>query len=449
MRKDRAVLLLLVMLLLLSGCSAVFEKEYYSVEEYQGETDDTELGEEDDDLLNTTSISNYAALRRAITWLVTEHAESAELQFQNYDGSISQDISAACWEVKSSTALGAFAVDYISYDLSRIVSYYQAEIYITYKRSAYQVESLKEVSTVTALADRLDTALRENETYLVLEISSAATTVDTVEQYILEAYYADPLACPVLPDIEVGIYPESGADRIVEVTLDYGTDSDTLARMREDLGIAVDEMVTQARYGPTETEEGDEDLLEEAPVPDTDSEEDLGEDLEEEDVSGEVPEEQEPVDILYALCQYLASHCEVTEEAGSTAWDALVEGYASSEGVALAMEAGCLALDIPCQIVVGRVNGEDHVWNIVTLDDASYHVDVANWDLGPELVFLMSDAEIWGGYWWDTSEYPICLEGYGYFDIEDAEASGELDASGEIEASETDAIIEADEMQTI
>lgn len=385
MKRSLLLLLAAVLLLPLGGCASIFDREVYTEEPYEAVSDTLDAEE---DLAE--AISNYTALRRAISRLVAEHTESAELQFQNYSGSISQDISTACWEVKSSTPLGAFAVDYISYDLSRIVSYYQAEIHITYKKSAYQVESLEHVETLSAMRTRLSEALRNGETYLVLEIAAASLTEDAVSEGVAQACYADPFLCPVLPTVTTGLYPESGVTRILEITLDYGLDSETLEAQRAALEAAVDAAAAAA----LEAAGGEADA---------------------------VPAR----DYLAALCAYLASVCVVDETAPGTALAALTEGTASSEGVAMAFEAGCLAMDIACVPVFGRLDGETHVWNIVTLDGVSGHVDVS-----ADGVFMAGDADISGAYWWDTSEYPAC-EADGASD----EPSSEL-TSGEAEVPE-------------
>jgi hypothetical protein len=389
MRRLLCLALVLALVLTGAGCSALFDKQYASIEDYQAQTSTVEEESEED---TADTISNYAALKRAITRLVSEHVESAELQFQNYDGTISQDISTACWEVKSSTALGAFAVDYISYDLSRIVSYYQAEVYITYKRSADQVEAVEQIATMSALTRRLDEALRQNETYLVLQITVASLTGDDVRQLVESAYYADALACPVLPTVEVGVFPESGVSRIMELTLNYGQDSQSLMEQRDALGIGLDMMVAQV-----------------TPEDQT--------------------EELSSADKVYALCRYLSQNCTYDDQAGDTAWDALVGLTANSQGLAMALEAGCQAMGVDCQIVSGRFDGEDHVWNIVTIDGASYHVDVSNWDAGETAVFLVADEQLWGQYWWDTSDYPACPADFGYFDEPDTAASPEPEAA--------------------
>lgn len=383
MRRVAALLLAAVMLLVMSGCSTLFDKTYYAAEPYEAATETADTEDAAD------SISSYAALRRAVSRLVAEHAESAELQFQNYEGNISQDISTACWEVKSSTALGAFAVDYISYDLSRIVSYYQAKIYITYKRSAYQMEAIESMENMQAMAARLDAALRAGETYLALEITAASVTAEAVRESVERAYYADPLASPVLPRTDVGVYPESGVSHVVEITMDYGVDGETLSGRRAELSAAVEELLSAAEQ---ET------------------------DRETEDGASEEPAVLSEAERLGALCALLEERCAYDADGGTTAWDALCGGSASSEGLAMAMLALCRAQDIECTVVSGRMDNEPHMWNIVSVDGAYYHVDVSD----PE-AFLAGDEELWGVYWWDTSEYPACPAPY----VAAEEASGE------------------------
>ena len=355
--------------LALSGCAAVFDRSYSVSQPYEASA-----GQEEPVGTATDSITSYAALRRAIMALVSEHTESAQLQFANYDGDLHQDISTACWEVKSSTPLGAFAVDYISYDLSRIVSYYQAEVNIAYKRSAAQVGALENALSSSVLSQRLDSALRRGDTYLALQIADGSATADTIRADVAKAYYADPLACPVLPEVEVGLYPETGVSRIAEVSLNYALEPGQLAQRRQELAAAVDVLAAQER--------------------------------------DDVPEGRESAGPLYAMYAYLAENCLPDAQAGSTAWDALTAGTADSEGIALALKAGCDRLGVECLVVSGRLDGEDHFWNIVTLDGASYHVDASG---GEPEVFLAGDGQLWGLYWWDTSQYPACPSDYYFF----------------------------------
>ena len=356
-------------LLVLGGCSAVFDAEYTVSEPYQAPAVQEDAGD-----IAYDNITDYAALRRAIVQLVSDRVPSAQLQFVNYEGSISQDISAACWAVKSSTAIGSFAVDYISYDLSRIVSYYQAQVNIAYKRSASQIEALEPTIPADSLPDRLAQALLHGESYLVLGLEGSGVTAGDIYDHISRAYYADPLLCPVLPEAEVGLYPETGTDRIAEITLRYGMDEAALAARRQELADALAQMTAEAQ-SRADAEGGGE------------------------------------AELVYALCLCLTDRCGPAQT-GSTAWDALTGGGADSEGMALALEAGCQALGIDCRTVTGRMDGESHCWNIVTLDGTSYHVDISG---GETDIFLAGDEDLWGVYWWDTSQYPACPEDYGFF----------------------------------
>lgn len=392
MRRVIVLALAAALLLTAAGCSALFDREVYIEEPYEAPSETSESEDAAD------TISTYAALRRAITRIVAARAESAVLQFQNYEGTISRDISTACWEVKSSTALGAFAVDYISYDLSRIVSYTQAEIHITYKRSEYQMASLEQLANLAALRTRLQEALRAGETYLVLELTTASLSADAVHQNLERAYYGDPLACPVLPTAEVTLYPESGVQRIIEMTLDYGMDSESLAARREELSAALEELLADAL--PQE---------ETAPEP------------------SEEPDPAQSAARLRSLCEALAGTCSPDPDAGATAWDALVGHTAADEGMALALEAACRAAGIDCRVVFGRLDVDDHVWNIVTFGGSSYHVDVSRWTADDAAVFLASDEDLWGAYGWDTDEYPACPERFAEAQAPSEPASGEAE----------------------
>ena len=429
MRRLAALVLAAVLLLAASGCATLFDTEVYSEEPFEAQPETAEAEDAAD------TISNYAALRRAIVRLVSERAESALLQFQNYDGVISRDISTACWEVKSSTALGSFAVDYISYDLSRIVSFTQAEIHITYKRSAYQMSALEKPGNLAALRSRLEQALRGGESYLVLEITAASLTADTVRQTVERVYYADPLVCPVLPSVDAALYPDSGVTRIVEATLDYGLDGESLEARRAELDEALDALLAEA-FPPEETpvpeEESDpeeEPAPEMTPVPEEEpapgeiaaSGTDAEAPAEEASATGETEEPAVPdAERVRILCGLIADACVWDETAGGTAWDALTQGIASSEGMAMALEAACRAIGIDCQLIAGRLDGEGHAWTLARIDGAYYHVDVSRWDAGEEQVFLVGDEDLWGAYWWDTSEYPACPRRFGA-----EEASGE------------------------
>lgn len=371
MRRLWSGLVALGLLLSLSACNA-FDKSNYELSDYTAQPE--ENIETDIDY-----ISDYDTLKRAITWIVSEHQTSAQLQFQNYDGNISRDISQACWEVKSGSPLGAFAIDYTSCDLSRIVSFYQADLYITYRRSAEQVEALEQLAAPSELSLRLNEALHQSESYLVLELTSANLSAERVRELVEQVYYNDALATPCLPSAEVNIYPESGMEHILEISLDYGMDRTALDTLRTELLDAC----TQAMELSGASNEP----------------------------SGEPGSLLREADRFYAACLYLAGHCVYDAGGGRTAHDALVSGRANAEGIALACQALCKALGLEAQVVLGRLDNESHFWNMVTVDGLNCHVDMTN----PGSIFLVGDEKMLGRYWWDTERYPACPTNYDYF----------------------------------
>lgn len=194
MKKALAVILVSAALAAtLSGCASVFDKEYLSVTDFPESTSSPAAD-------GGTVVRSYLDLKLAINSLIASHAESGTLDLSNYNGTnISDDMAAATKEVSSETALGAYAVDYISYDLDRIVGYYEVEVYIYYRRTAEEVEAIVSESTVSGLREAIETALSELRTELVVMVSASGAGEEEVNEYITEAYMDSPLSCVLRP----------------------------------------------------------------------------------------------------------------------------------------------------------------------------------------------------------------------------------------------------------
>lgn len=362
-----AILLSIFCFTLLCACS-VFNDAQYELTEYSAAQTEDSTGSD------TGYISDYDSLLRAITALVADHTESAVLQFQNYDGNLTRDLSTACWEVKSSTPLGAYAIDYTSFDLSQIVSYTQADLYITYKRSAEQLARRETISGLTGLSARLSQALSNGETYLVLQLRAAALSEEWIQNELQQLWYADPRLSPILPTLSVSLYPESGVDRLVEITLDYGMDTDALAARRESYAAGLQSALDDLQA----------------------------------DITGwsKVPEAPEDIQTICAVFHYLQTVCVCDPEAGSTAAEALLENTANSEGIALACAALCRSLNLDCQVVNGLLDNEQHSWNLVRTELGSFHLDCSVVSVTD--VPLFGDDSLRDRYRWDSDTVTAC-----------------------------------------
>ena len=365
MKRAAAVGLILAMALSLSACASIFDSEHFSSSEYVP-------AQESAAHEGAVEVGSYLQITLAVSNLVSAHGESMLLRFSNYQGDIAADLAAACREVSTATALGAYAVDYISYDLDRIVAYYEAEVYVYYKRTAEELENMVGVDTDAGLYDAVAAALAAGETELTVSIGASEADEAFVLDCVDEAYFAAPLACVERPDAVARVYVGTGFQRIVEIYLDYGLSPTAIDSRRTAL---------ETRLGR---------------------------------LAAQVTAEGAAYRALQALTS-LAAACVCGEGYPGSLWSALAAGEADSLGMALAYKALCDTVGVECQVVEGRLERAEHYWNIITVDGASYHVDASRaMELGYAGAFLMSDSQMWGSYWWDDRDYPSCAGPLSY-----------------------------------
>ena len=104
-------------------------------------------------------------------------------------------------------------------------------------------------------------------------------------------------------------------------------------------------------------------------------------------------------------------NCGISDSSSdNTAYAALVNRRANSEGIAFAYVELCRQLGLECNIVYGQLFWEDYCWNIVKVDGNYYHVDATECiRSGLESGFLKNDESFWGNYRWDVASYPKCV----------------------------------------
>ncbi len=393
MKKRRLAIVLAAALLasLLGGCASVFDKEYLSVSDFVGVTDaPDELTTEN----GVTSVKDLFALKLAITQLVSAHEDSGVLDLRRYNGEIADDVAAACKEVSTNTALGSYCVEYITYDLDRIVAYYEATVYITYSRTAEEVDAIRRVSTVADAERAVREALSAMKSTVTLMTSSGSTDTEDVEGFVTAALHADPLSSVCSPAIKITPYVGGSQQRIFEISFDYGlTAAEAQTRMTQ-LAAAADTLAA----GLT--------------------------------AKGEAY-------LLLAAARALLNVCDADDEGGRSAWDALVGGRANSEGVALGYAALCEKLALGCRVVSGMMDNADHCWNIVRVGEDRYHVDLSRADeAGLGATFLLSDSAMGSRYLWDADAYPECS---GYLTFADLTPDPDAEPSAEPSAEPTEA----------
>ena len=97
-----------------------------------------------------------------------------------------------------------------------------------------------------------------------------------------------------------------------------------------------------------------------------------------EEIKGKTSDKMEMLTLLHdKLSNTITYHdAPITQDLLYTVYGALVWGYTVCEGYARTMRYLCKQLDIDCIIVTGTSKNEQHMWNMVRLDNEWYHIDL-------------------------------------------------------------------------
>ena len=315
--KKGLLALILAACLPLTGCSAMLERSYEARQRHE-EKPATAAD------ASALRVENYRELVSAVLYLVSQGQEEGSIQLYDYDGEVENDLTRACLEVATEDPLGAYAVDYIKHESSRVVSYYQAKVSISYRRTQEEIRSMVNVTGSGAIRSELQEALSQFSGQVVLRVAYFAEDEDSIRALVRQAYYDTPTAALGMPQIDVSLYPDSGRERVVEILLTYSHSAEELRRRSQELLAAAAQFVYPW------------------------------------DMDREAAARQAAAEVCY--------HSSYDPQGGSTAYAALVEGSADDEGLALAYALVCQELrNVTCEIVEGTLQGEAHYWNEVRL----------------------------------------------------------------------------------
>jgi len=351
--KKRLLPLLLALALALTGCASMLERSYESATAHV----DRPTTGEDPSILR---VENYRELVSAVLYLVSQGEEEGTIQLHDYAGSVETDLPAACLEVTTEDPLGAYAVDYIKHEYTQVMSYYQAAVSIRYRRSQDQVRSMVHVTGSSAIRSELQGALSAFREEVVLRVAYFAEDEDSIRDLVRQAYYDVPAYAQGMPQVEVALYPESGRERVVEILLTYPLPAEELQPRSGEAALAAGAMA--------------------------------------EDLAG-----GEPAAEALRVARYLTREVELRAE-GATAYDALVEGHANDEGLALAFILLCRqpALQLECQVVEGTVGETPRFWNSLTIGKETRYLDLLQ---DPNRLYTAEElVEL--GYTWPGAPVP-------------------------------------------
>lgn len=354
--------------LILSGCSVITDGEYRYSEPHSSSPPRYS------DASAVIELASRDELDAVLLDLVERHLSYGRLRFTSYGGDVRSDLADACVKLTGSEPLGAFSVYYVNYSLDLIVSQYEADVSITYKRTAAECAALGEIS-----GDELPSAIEDALIKRTVSIAFYCDDPDFDSAALdaeLDGLYFSASSLLYRPEGELISYPASGEKRICEIVFTYPYSYQETASRLSQVELAIDEILDG-----TDELEGEE--------------------------------------LISAAALRLAEYAEFDfekEQAGEyspwaqayTAYGALVQRKAAGEGFALAMKRILARRGLDCIVVRGELDGVPHSWNIVYLDSGEpRHIDVSLVDPEAGELGFYTDGELGDGYSW-SGDYPVC-----------------------------------------
>lgn len=352
--KIRIIVPLLVTALLLTGCSWM-DGSYVYVEPHVEHQSGVQTG--------NVSASTYYELLQVLDQLVNAGTETCTIDVGDMDQQrVDGYVRAGCSYIRTSSPMGAYAIEEISYELGSNNGRPAAAVSIQYRRSRTEIQRIRQKSDMQALAEAVRTELGDHSSRVVflVEQYSEMDFQQLVQDYACE----EPRMLMEVPQISEGIYG-TGSSRIVELNFTYQNSREALRQMQQQVRPVFE---AASLY-----------------------------------VSGEGSDHQK----FSQLYGFLAERFDYKLETSITpAYSLLCHGVGDSRAFAEVYASMCRRVGLECLVVTGTRDGTPWTWNMVKDGDHYYHVDLLR-QLGNSSFREYSDGEM-AGYVWDYSAYPVC-----------------------------------------
>lgn len=348
----KIVLLVLLAAVMLCGCSRVFDGAYSSVKPHIQPTASPDV--------HIISAADREQLHSVLANMVEQGQEKAMIQVADYQQELLRpDMDSVCRAIKSEHPIGAYAVDWISYEEGINEGQTAMTVHIHYIHDRTELRQIRQVADLEEATTRIQGALDRCEVGLVLRVREYEPT-DLV--YIVERYAMEhPEQVMETPQVSVHLYPDSGTDRVVEMRFTYQTSRGSLRSMQEQVEPVFHAAVDAAEAG------------------------------------------QSDVERFALIHEFLMSRTEYQIATSITPpYSLLQHGVGDSRAFAQAYTRMCRMAGLEALTVSGTKDGSSHYWSIICCDGAYHHVDLLEDGFQPR-----GDGQM-GAYVWDYSAYPVC-----------------------------------------
>ena len=348
---------ILVLCLLLTGCTGWMDGNYHSTSVYQDESAQP--------VQQSVTVSDYVQLRQALESLVEAGRESCILSGNGVDEDFFQvNLPAVTGYVMSRNPIGNYAVEDITYELGTSGGNQAASVSITYNRNHTQIRRMKTREDSESALEDITLAMTNFDESIVLRVKNYSQ-ID-IQQYLQDYAEENPRQVMEMPQITVNTYPDSGADRVLEVVFAYQTSRENLRTMKNYVSPVFE---AAKMYVGGDTEAG----------------------------------------IKYAqLYTFLMERFPCVEQTSITpAYSLLRYGVGDSKAFAQVYAAMCRDAGLECLVVAGTCSGEARFWNMIQTEDGYAHLDLLACQEREE--YSVCTDEQMKDYVWDYSAYPVCV----------------------------------------
>ena len=209
----RVIFMMLTSCILLCGCASILDREYSTVEAHSSKFWESEAG-------GTLRAESYQDIVNDLMLLIGQNADQAVIRLYNYeDGvTVAEMLEKAAAEVQQETALGNYALDYITSSSSSQRGYYELSVQMGYRRTAEQIAAIVNATSIAALPSLLETALDEGKKELTVRVGFWRTEdrnlVDTAVAQLREDRGLSDTS-----EWTVSYYPETASVGLIEFIL--------------------------------------------------------------------------------------------------------------------------------------------------------------------------------------------------------------------------------------
>lgn len=351
--KRRIMSLFLAISVLLGGCSWA-GGSYISVTPHHEQNPGTHS--------ESLSASTYSELRALLSELTEAGTESAIINVSEYDQEkLEQGMSDAVRYITTILPIGTYAIDKVNYEIGVSGGQPAISVNITYLHGRSELRRIRQAKDMEAAKALITSALDECSDSVVVYIDnySEMDLIQLVADYSID----HPNLIMEIPNVAVGLYPDQGLHRILELKFTYETSRETLRNMQEEVRRVFASASLYINRSDADAQK------------------------------------------FGQLFTFLTERFDYKIETSITpSYSLLCHGVGDNKTFSMVFATMCQQAGLDCRIVSGTKDGEAWYWNLICIDGSYYHMDLFESSAAGQILCHL-DQEM-SGYVWDYSAYP-------------------------------------------